>query len=62
MIPCYLQSERELQKVVSEFHRVCKRRKLKVNINKSKVMVFERRKTESIDFARPYRIQRQGEC
>ena len=58
----FAESERELQKVVSEFHNVCKRRKLKVNINKSKVMVFERRKTESIDFARPYRVQRQEEC
>ena len=48
----FAESERELQKVVSEFHCVCKRRKLKVNI-KSMVMVFERKKIENIDFARP---------
>ena len=29
---------------------VCKRRKLKVNAEKSKVMVFERREVEEVDF------------
>ncbi len=32
-----------LRRVVKEFYSVCKRRKLKVNAGKSKVMVFERR-------------------
>ncbi len=31
-----------LQRIVDEFDRVCKRRKLKVNAGKSKVMVSER--------------------
>ena len=31
-------SEDKLQKLVEEFGRVCERRKLKVNVNKSKVM------------------------
>ncbi|KAK3889856.1 hypothetical protein Pcinc_006182 [Petrolisthes cinctipes] len=50
------ESERELQRVVDEFHSVSKRRKLKVNVSKSKVMVFERSETEVIDFATPYRV------
>ncbi len=45
-----LQSEEDLQRVVNEFYNVCKRRKLKVNAGKSKVMVFERREGEVIDF------------
>ncbi len=36
------ESEGMLQKIVDEFDRVCKRRKLKVNAGKCKVMVFER--------------------
>ncbi len=36
------ESEGMLQRIVDEFDRVCKRRKLKVNAGKSKVMVFER--------------------
>ncbi|KAK3896274.1 hypothetical protein Pcinc_000018 [Petrolisthes cinctipes] len=50
------ESERELQRVVDEFQSVYKRRKLKVNVGKSKVMVFEKTKTEVIDFATPYRV------
>ncbi len=34
------ESEWMLQRIVDEFERVCKRRKLKVNAGKSKVMVF----------------------
>ena len=34
--------ERKLQRIVSEFGMVCERRNLKVNVEKSKVMVFER--------------------
>ncbi len=37
------ESEGDLQRVVNEFYSGCKRRKLKVNVGKSKVMVFERR-------------------
>ncbi len=37
------ESEVDLQRVVYELYSVCKRRKLKVNTGKSKVMVFERK-------------------
>ncbi len=43
-------SEENLHRVVNELYSVCKRRKLKVNTGKSKVIVFERRKEEVIDF------------
>ncbi len=35
------ENESDLQKLVSVFNSVCKRRKLKVNVNKNKVMVCE---------------------
>ena len=50
------ESERELQRVVDEFHRVCTRRKLRVNAGKSKVIVFERRQVEALQFSTPYRV------
>ncbi len=37
------ESEGDFHRVVNEFYSVCKKRKLKVNTGKSKVMVFERR-------------------
>ncbi len=46
------ESERMLQRIVDELNRVCKRRKLKVNAGKSKVMVYEQEQT--INFAKPY--------
>ena len=49
LIAIFAESDRKLQKIVSEFCSVCKRGKLKVNIDKSKVMVFEGRKTKVID-------------
>ncbi len=36
--------------------KVGERRKLKVNAGKSKVMVFERAREQTIDFAMPYRV------
>ncbi len=36
------EDEWELQGLVSEFRVVCRKRNLKMNANKSKVMVFER--------------------
>ena len=51
------ESESDLQKLVKIFDNVCKRRKLKVNVDKSKVMVFERSKSEVIDFKCPYRVR-----
>ncbi len=50
------ENESDLQKLVNVFNSVCKRRKLKANINKSKVMVFEKSKSEVVDFACPYRL------
>ncbi len=50
------ESERELQQVVDEFCNVCVRRKLTVNVGKSKMMVFEREEVEVVDFSNPYRV------
>ncbi len=50
------ESEGMLQRIVDKFERVCKRRKLKVNAGKSKVMVFERAREQAINFAKPYRV------
>ncbi len=46
-----------MQRVVNEFFSVCKRRKHKVNALKSKVMVFERRKEQVINFSTAYRVR-----
>ena len=53
----FAESEQELQRMVTEFDRVCERRKLRVNVGKSKVMVFERRDYDTIDFGRGYRVR-----
>ncbi len=50
------EKENDLQKLVSVFDIVCKRRKSKVNVNKSKVMVCERSRSEVLDFVCPYRV------
>ncbi len=50
------ESEGILQRIVDEFDTACKKRKLKVNADKSKVMVFERAREQTIDFAKPYRV------
>ncbi len=50
------ESEGDLQRVVNEFYSVCKRRKLKVNAGKSKVMVSERREEEVVHFNTAYRV------
>ncbi len=54
------ESEGMLQRIVDEFDRVCKRRKLKVNAGKSKVMVFERARQQTINFAKPYRVESEA--
>ena len=46
----------QLQCLVSEFGRVCKRRKLRINVNKSKVMCIERNEEPS-----PLNITLNGE-
>ncbi len=58
------ENEGMLQRTADEFERVCKRRKLKVNASKSKVMVFERAREQTIDFAKPYRVESEAipEC
>ncbi len=50
------ESERKLQRVVDQFHSVCSRRKLRVNAGKSKVMVFERKEVEVVNFGNLYRV------
>ncbi len=50
------ESEGMLQRIVDESDRVCKRRKLKVNAGKNKVMVFEKAREQTTDFAKPYRV------
>ncbi len=50
------ESEGMLQRIVDEFDRICKRKKLKVNAGKSKVIVFEKAGEQTIDFAKPYRV------
>ncbi len=51
------ESEGDLHRVVNEFHSVCKRREIKVNAEKSKVMVFERREEKLIDVDTTYRVR-----
>ncbi len=50
------ESEGLLQRIVKEFDRVCKRRKVNVNAGKSKVMNFERAREKTINFAKSYRV------
>ncbi len=45
-----------LQRIVDEFDRMCKRRRLKVNAGKSKAIVLERTRKQTINFAKPYRL------
>ncbi len=58
------ENEGMLQRIVDEFDRVCKRRKLKVYAGKSKVTVFERAREQTINFAKPYRMRSKAilEC
>ncbi len=51
------ESEEDLQRAVNEFYSVCKRKKLKVNAGKSKVMVFEKREVEVVDFNTACRVR-----
>ncbi len=44
------ESKRMLLRIIDEFDRVCRWRKLKVNAVKSKVMAFKRTKEQTIDF------------
>ncbi len=61
---CSLQKMKVTQNLVSVFDSVCKRRKLKVNINKSNAMVCERSRSKVVYFVCPYRvgIECEKEC
>ncbi len=50
------ESERVLQRIVDDFDRVCRRRKLKVNEDKSKAMVFERAREQTIGYVKSDRV------
>ncbi len=50
------ESEGMLQRIVDEFDRICKCRKLKMNAGKNKVLVFESARERIIDFATMYRV------
>ena len=50
------ESEEELQRVVDKFYSLCMRRKLEVNVEKSKVKIVERRGVEVIDFNTHYKV------
>ncbi len=52
--------EGDLQRVANEFFSACKRRELKVNAGKSKVMVFERREEQVLDFNTASRVRLQA--
>ncbi len=53
------ESERMFQRIIriDEFDSICKRRKLKMNPGKSKVMVFATAREQTIDFVKPYRVR-----
>ncbi len=48
------ESEGILQRIVDDFDRLCKIRKLKVNAGKSKVMIFEGAREQTVNFAKPF--------
>ncbi len=48
------ESEGMIQRIVDEFGRVCRSRKLKVNAGQSKVIIFERTREQTIHFANEY--------
>ncbi len=55
------ESERELQRVLDQFYSVCSKRELRINARKSKVIVFERKEVEMVDFRNPYIVSIPGE-
>ncbi len=60
MIELLVENEGTLQRIMDEFDSVCKRRKLRMNVCKSKVMVSEKAREQVIDFAKSYRIRAEG--
>ncbi len=57
-------SEKEIQRVVGQFHSMCSRRRLKVNAGKSRIMVFERKEIEMVNYGDRYRVSvpKDGRC
>lgn len=51
------EKERMLQRIADAFDRVCKRRNLEVNADKSKVMFSKRAKEQIIDFSKTYIVR-----
>ncbi len=49
-------SERAFHRVVDQFHRVCSRKKLTVNVGKSKVMVLAGKEAKVVNLGNPYRV------
>ncbi len=49
-----------VRRTVDELDRVCKRRNLKVNAGKSKVMFFEREREQTVNLTKPYRVGWEG--
>ncbi len=58
------ENKSDFKNLVSVFDSACKRRKVKVNVNKSKVMVCEWSRNEVVDFVCPYGvgIECEKEC
>ena len=52
-----MSNERGLQILVKKPNIVSWKQKLKVNVKKSKVMVFEREKRDVTEFQNPYRVR-----
>lgn len=53
IVQCLLaKNKRMLHRIVDEFHRMCKRRKL--NAGNSKVTIFGNKREQTIEFAKPY--------
>lgn len=46
----FAENETELKKIVDKFERSCKRINFKMNLDRSEMMVWARRKTEIFDF------------
>ncbi len=50
------ESERELQRAVDQFYSVCSRRKVRMNVGKGKVMVFEKKEVDMVNFRDLFRV------
>ncbi len=53
------ETKRDLQNLVSVFDSACQRKKLKVNVNKSKVMFCEQSRSEVVVFVCLFRVGKE---